>query len=91
VTASSSVPAVAVTPLRRGFPVQLRPVAEQVAVVMGASSGIGRATALGFAEQGAKVVVAARGEPGLRSLVIEIENGGGTAMAVVADPAVARC
>jgi NAD(P)-dependent dehydrogenase (short-subunit alcohol dehydrogenase family) len=67
--------------------VQLKPVAEQVVVVMGASSGIGRATALRFAEQGAKVVVAARGEPGLRSLVTEIENRGGTALAVVADVA----
>jgi NAD(P)-dependent dehydrogenase (short-subunit alcohol dehydrogenase family) len=67
--------------------VQLQPVAEQVVVVMGASSGIGRATALRFAEQGAKVVVAARGEPGLRSLVTEIENEGGTATAVVADVA----
>jgi NAD(P)-dependent dehydrogenase (short-subunit alcohol dehydrogenase family) len=70
--------------------VQLKPLAEQVVVVMGASSGIGRATALRFAEQGTKVVVAARGKPGLRSLVIEIENDGGTATAVgadVADPA----
>ena len=66
---------------------QLKPHAEQVVVVMGASSGIGRATALRFAEQGAKVVVAARGEPGLRSLVTEIENEGGTAAAVVADVA----
>jgi NADP-dependent 3-hydroxy acid dehydrogenase YdfG len=67
--------------------VQLKPVSEQVVVVMGASSGIGRATALRFAEEGAKVVVAARGKPGLRSLVTEIENGGGTATAVVADVA----
>jgi NAD(P)-dependent dehydrogenase (short-subunit alcohol dehydrogenase family) len=65
--------------------VQLKPVSEQVVVVMGASSGIGRATALRFAEQGAKVVVAARGEPGLRSLVAEIDAAGGTATAVVAD------
>jgi hypothetical protein len=54
---------------------------------MGASSGIGRATALRFAEQGAAVVVAARGEPGLRSLIAEIEEAGGTAPAVVADVA----
>ncbi len=64
---------------------QLKPVSEQVVVVMGASSGIGRATALRFAEQGAAVVVAARGEPGLKSLVAEIEAGGGRATAVVAD------
>jgi NAD(P)-dependent dehydrogenase (short-subunit alcohol dehydrogenase family) len=65
--------------------VKLKPVADQVVAVMGASSGIGRATALRFAEQGAAVVVAARGEPGLRSLVAEIEAGGGRATAVVAD------
>ena len=64
---------------------QLKPVSEQVVVVMGASSGIGRATALRFAEQGATVVVSARGEPGLKSLVAEIEAAGGTATAVVAD------
>src|SRR5215217_7286580 len=74
------------TPVEQKVPlVQLRPVAEQVVVVMGASSGIGRATALRFAEQGARVVVAARGEPGLRSLVAEIERAGGAATAVVAD------
>jgi NAD(P)-dependent dehydrogenase (short-subunit alcohol dehydrogenase family) len=44
--------------------VQLKPVSEQVVVVMGASSGIGRATALRFAEQGAAVVVAAVAEYG---------------------------
>jgi NAD(P)-dependent dehydrogenase (short-subunit alcohol dehydrogenase family) len=65
--------------------VQLKPVSQQVVVVMGASSGIGRATALRFAQQGAQVVVAARGEPGLRSLVTEIQDAGGTATAVVAD------
>ena len=43
-------------------------IAEQVVAVMGASSGIGRATALRSAEQGAAAVVATRGEPGLKSL-----------------------
>ncbi len=43
-------------------------IAEQVVAVAGASSGIGRATALRSAEQGAAVVVAARGEPGLKSV-----------------------
>ncbi|HEX2074488.1 MAG TPA: SDR family NAD(P)-dependent oxidoreductase, partial [Geodermatophilus sp.] len=40
---------------------KLKPVRDQVVVVMGASSGIGRATAARFAAKGAKVVVAARG------------------------------
>src|SRR5215203_1706710 len=52
---------------------------------MGASSGIGRETALRFAKRGAKVVVAARSEPGLHSLVDEIRGDGGEATAVVAD------
>ena len=63
----------------------LKPVGEQVVVVMGASSGIGRATAVRFAEKGAKVVVAARGEAGLRSLVEQIRAEGGEACAEVAD------
>ena len=65
--------------------IRLKPVREQVVVVMGASSGIGRATAARFAEEGAQVVVAARGEVGLRSLVEEIRAAGGTACAEVAD------
>src|SRR3954467_4574997 len=64
---------------------KLKPVAQQVVVVMGASRGIGRATAARFAREGAKVVVAARGEPGLRSLVEEIRTDGGEAVAEVAD------
>ena len=51
---------------------QLKPAEEQVVALMGASSGIGRETALRFANRGAKVVVAARGEQGLDSLVDEI-------------------
>ncbi len=64
---------------------RLKPVGEQVAVVLGASSGIGRETALRFAQQGAKVVVAARGEPGLTSLAAEITAHGGEAAYAVCD------
>ena len=65
--------------------VKLKPIENQVAVVMGASSGIGRETALRLAKRGAKVVVAARSEAGLRSLVDEIGEFSGEAMAAVAD------
>jgi NAD(P)-dependent dehydrogenase (short-subunit alcohol dehydrogenase family) len=64
---------------------RLKPVEEQVVALMGASSGIGRETALRFAERGAKVVVSARSEEGLNSLVREIQSGGGEATAVVAE------
>src|ERR687893_219414 len=64
---------------------QLKPVGEQVVALMGASSGIGRASALRFARRGAKVVVSARGEEGLASLVEEISSEGGEAAYVVAD------
>ena len=64
---------------------KLKPIDQQVVVLMGASSGIGRITALRFAERGAKVVVSARGEVGLRSLVEEIRAGGGEATYIVAD------
>ena len=67
---------------------QLKPIREQVVVVFGASSGIGRETALQFARRGAKVVATARGEDGLNSLVQEIREQGGEATAVVADTAV---
>ncbi len=64
---------------------QLKPVEEQVVALMGASSGIGREAALRFARKGAKVVVSARGEEGLNSLVEEIRREGGEATAMVAD------
>lgn len=64
---------------------ELKPIAEQVVVVVGASSGIGRATALAFAHRGAKVVASARGETGLRSLVEEIRSTGGEATYLTAD------
>lgn len=64
---------------------KLKPISEQVVVVCGASSGIGRKTALEFAEKGAKVVVSARHDEGLESLVEEIRGAGGEATAVAAD------
>jgi NAD(P)-dependent dehydrogenase (short-subunit alcohol dehydrogenase family) len=64
---------------------RLKPVEEQVVALMGASSGIGRETALRFAKRGAKVVVSARGEEGLDSLVEEIRHESGEPMAVVTD------
>src|SRR5215210_5380446 len=64
---------------------QLKPIEEQVVVLMGASSGIGRETALRFAERGARVVVSARSEKGLASLVEEIQDKGGEAVAIPAE------
>jgi NADP-dependent 3-hydroxy acid dehydrogenase YdfG len=56
-----------------------------VALVTGASSGIGDATARRLAEHGATVVVVARRRIRLDTLVSEIEAAGGTALAVEAD------
>jgi NAD(P)-dependent dehydrogenase (short-subunit alcohol dehydrogenase family) len=64
---------------------QLKPINQQVVAVVGASSGIGRETALKFAQRGAKVVAAARSEPGLKSLVEEIRSAGGEAIYTIAD------
>jgi NAD(P)-dependent dehydrogenase (short-subunit alcohol dehydrogenase family) len=64
---------------------KLKSIEDQVVVVFDASGGIGRETALRFAERGARVVVGAHGEPGLDSLVDEIREKGGQAIAVAAD------
>jgi NAD(P)-dependent dehydrogenase (short-subunit alcohol dehydrogenase family) len=57
----------------------------KVAVVTGASSGIGRATALKLAEAGARVVLVARGEEKLLETKQEIDRLGGTAVTYAAD------
>ncbi len=54
-------------------------------VVTGGGSGIGRATALRFAREGAKVLVADLHEAHAQEVVKEIEAEGGTALAVVGD------
>src|SRR2546423_11979581 len=59
----------------------------KVALVTGASQGIGRDTALALAEAGAKVAVAARSEEKLTALVKEIVAAGGEAFAVKMDVA----
>jgi NAD(P)-dependent dehydrogenase (short-subunit alcohol dehydrogenase family) len=64
-----------------------RAVNDQVVVVVGASSGIGRASALAFARKGARVVCAARSVQALDTLVEEIAGAGGTAVAVPTDVA----
>ncbi|MEV4000676.1 SDR family oxidoreductase [Actinomadura sp. NPDC049753] len=61
------------------------PLAGRVAVVSGASSGIGAATALRLAELGASVAVLARRKDRLDDLVAAIDAGGGTALAVAVD------
>jgi len=70
-----------------------KPISEQVVVIAGASTGIGRAAASAFAAKGARVVCAARSVQALDTLVEQIREQGGTAVAVptdVADPAAVR-
>ena len=63
------------------------PLNEQVVVITGASSGIGRETARFMAERGATIVAAARNETALDTLCSEITVRGGRAMPVIADVA----
>jgi NAD(P)-dependent dehydrogenase (short-subunit alcohol dehydrogenase family) len=57
----------------------------KTAIVTGASSGIGYATAKLFAREGANVVVTARRSEDLNRLVVEIEGAGGRAIAIAGD------
>lgn len=64
---------------------KLKPLAEQVIVITGASSGIGLATARAAAKAGARVLLVARGEPALRAAVEGIVANGGQAAYALAD------
>jgi NAD(P)-dependent dehydrogenase (short-subunit alcohol dehydrogenase family) len=57
----------------------------KVAIVTGGGTGIGKASALRFSQEGARVVVAGRRETLLHEAVREIEESGGEALAVTAD------
>ncbi|MBA3336172.1 MAG: SDR family oxidoreductase [Chloroflexia bacterium] len=59
----------------------------RVVVVTGASAGIGRATAIRFAERGANLGLIARGEAGLEGARRDVEAAGGRAVVVQADVA----
>ena len=69
---------------------KLKPVAEQIIVITGASSGIGLATARMAAKRGARLVLAARSKRALDDLAREITEAGGQAIAVPTDVATSR-
>src|SRR5271155_564239 len=62
-----------------------RSIAGKVALVTGAASGMGRATAYLFADEGAKVAVQDVNAAGVEAVVNEITDAGGIAAGFVAD------
>lgn len=64
---------------------KLKPIAQQVIVITGASSGIGLATAELAVSKGAKVVLAARSREALADIAARFESAGGEALAVECD------
>ena len=60
---------------------------DKVVVITGATGGVGRATALAFAREGARVAILARGQEQLAATQAEVERLGGRGMAIVTDVA----
>ncbi|MGI6170004.1 MAG: SDR family NAD(P)-dependent oxidoreductase, partial [Christensenellales bacterium] len=60
-------------------------VKDKVAIITGSGTGMGKATAILFAQEGAKVVVADRDFSSAEKTVAEIKNSGGQAMAIEID------
>jgi NAD(P)-dependent dehydrogenase (short-subunit alcohol dehydrogenase family) len=58
---------------------------DKVAIITGGTQGIGRATALRLAAEGAQVVIAARGKERLDAVAAEVRSAGGAVAAVQAD------
>jgi NADP-dependent 3-hydroxy acid dehydrogenase YdfG len=59
----------------------------QVVMITGASAGVGRATAIAFARQGARIGLLARGSAGLDGVLRDVEGVGGRGVICVADVA----
>jgi 3-oxoacyl-[acyl-carrier protein] reductase len=57
----------------------------KVAIVAGGSHGIGRAAALALSAEGARVVLAARGEEGLQAAAAEVQAAGGEVLTIACD------
>ncbi len=63
----------------------MKSLSDKIAIITGASSGIGRAAAKLFATEGARLVLCARRKPELDDTVTEIRDMGGEAVAVAGD------
>lgn len=59
----------------------------KVVVITGSSAGIGRATAIRFAQDGAKIALLARGRAGLEGAKADVEVAGGQALIIPTDMA----
>jgi short-subunit dehydrogenase len=62
-----------------------RPLQEQIVVITGASSGIGRETALEFARNGSAVILASRNDAALKEVAEQVHQAGSRAHTVVTD------